>query len=62
VRKLLNDKFARIKDIIKAQEALMKPPKRRRIARRIELELMVEEAQEIIIYNLNRLRRAQEME
>jgi len=62
VREPPNDKFARIKDIIKAQEASMKPPKRRRITRRMELEPMVEEAQEMIIHGLNRLRRAQEME
>jgi len=40
----------------------MKSSKRRRIARRMELEPMVEEAQEMIIHGLDRLRRAQEME
>ncbi len=32
VREGPNDKFARIEDIIQAEEALHKPPKRRRVA------------------------------
>ena len=57
-----NDKFACIEDIIRAEEALRKPPKRRRVSEREDLAPVVEQAQEMIIHGLDRLHEAQEME
>ena len=57
----LNNKFARIQDIIEAEEAAYKTPKRRRVAPRADPAPLVKEAQEIIIHSLDRLRKAEEM-
>ena len=56
-----NDRFARIEDIIAAEEASHQPPKRRRGAPRQDREPAVEEAQEVIIHGLDRLCQAEEM-
>lgn len=61
VRQPANDRFARIEDIIAAEEASHLPPKRRRGAPRQDREPAVEEAQEVIIHGLDRLRQAEEM-
>lgn len=58
VREPANDRFARIEDIVAAEEASHRQNKHRRVP----LEPVVEEVQEMIIHGLDRLRRAQEME
>ena len=61
VKEPLNDKFTRIQDIIEAEEAAHKTPKRRRVALRADPAPLVEEAQEMIVHGLDRLREAEEM-
>jgi len=61
VREPADDRFARIKDIIQAEEASQQPPKRRRGATQEEPTPAVQQAQEEIIHGLDRLRQAQEM-
>jgi len=61
VKEPSNDKFARIQDIIEAEEAAHKTPKRRRVAPRADPAPLVEEAQEMIVHGLDRLREAEEM-
>jgi hypothetical protein len=56
-----NDSFARIEDINAAQEASESPPKRRKGGRQSNPEPVVKQAQEMIIYGLDRLRQAEEM-
>jgi regulator of replication initiation timing len=55
------DQFPRTKDIIQAQEASERPPKRRKQVRRQDPAPIVEEAQEMIVVALGRLREAKEM-
>ena len=61
VKEPLNGKFIRISDIVTAEEALQKPPKRRRVTARVDPTPAMEEAQEVIYYGLESLRRAEEM-
>jgi len=61
VKKPLNGKFARIGNIVTAEEALQKPLKRRRVTTRVDLTPAMEEAQEVIYHSLESLRRAEEM-
>jgi len=61
VKEPLNGKFARIGDIVAAEEASQKPPKRRRVTARVDPTPAMEEAQEVIYHGLESLRRAEEM-
>jgi len=56
-----NGKFSRIGDIVAAEEASQKPPKRRRVTARVDPTPAMEEAQEVIYHGLETLRRAEEM-
>jgi len=61
VKDPFNDKFTRIRDIIKAKEALRRPLKRRRVARVEDPTPAIEQARQEIIHNMQRLRKAEEM-
>lgn len=61
VKENANDTFARIEDIVAAQEASEKPPKRRKTVKTTDPEPFVEQAQEMIVHGLDRLRQAEEM-
>ena len=56
-----NDKFTQIVDIIEAEEAAHKTPKRRRVVRRTDPGLVVEEVYDMIVYGLDRLYRIEEV-
>lgn len=56
-----NDSFARVEDITAAQEASERPPKRRKGGRQNNPEPVVEQAQEMIVHGLDRLRQAEEI-
>ena len=61
VREPPNDKFIRIEDIVQAEKASREPPTCRRRVPQQEVTLAIKQAQEEIIYGLDRLRGAQEM-
>jgi len=61
VRDPPKDRFARADDIIKAEEASYKPPKRRRGARRQDPGPVVEAARDELIHGLERFHQAQEI-
>lgn len=62
IREDRNDKFIRIGEIVKAQEASRRPPKRRRAATPEDLQPVVDEAQEMIVCGLQRVREAEDMQ
>jgi hypothetical protein len=61
VKESANDTFARIKDIVAAQKESEKPSKRRKSTKTIDPGPAVEQAQEVIVHGLDRLRQAEEM-
>lgn len=62
VREPTNDKFASIKGIAEAKEALGKAPKRKRRARSEDRAQQLEEVREMIIHGLDMLHRLEEMD
>jgi len=56
-----NDKFTRIVDIIEAEEAAHKTPKRRRVVRRTDPGPVVEEVHDMIVHGLDRLHGIEEV-
>ena len=62
VREPPNNKFARMKDIIEAEEASRKPLKRARKARTVDPAPIIEEAQETIVHALDRIHEIEEMD
>ncbi|KAK4170844.1 hypothetical protein QBC36DRAFT_112214 [Triangularia setosa] len=57
-----NDRFPRIEEIVAAEEASHKPPKRRRVTPPCDLTPVVEEVQEMVIHGLDRLPQIEEMQ
>jgi 4-hydroxybenzoate polyprenyltransferase len=60
VKESANNTFARIEDIIEAEEQSQVVPKRRKVTKKVNQAHVVEEAEEMIVHGLDRIRRAQE--
>ena len=56
-----NDRFARIEEIVEAEKASQRAPKRRRVAKPQDPGPVVEQAEEMIICGLERIREMEEM-
>jgi len=56
-----NGKFIKIGNIVTAEEASQKPLKRKQVTARVDPTPAMEEAQEVIYYGLETLRRAEEI-
>jgi hypothetical protein len=56
-----NDAFARIEEIVAAQKESERPPKLRKTTKTMDPGPVVEQAQDMIVHGLDRLRQAEEM-
>ena len=56
-----NERFVRIEDIVAAEEASQRAPKRRRVAEPRDPGPVVEQAEEMIVHGLERIREIEEI-
>ena len=61
IKESANDTFATIEEIVAAQKESEKPPKRRKTSKATDPAPAVEQAQDMIVHGLDRLRQAEEM-